>query len=172
MKLVEFDKKFIEESIEWHKNPIIADSIGLWKDEYTDKELKAMAESWLTNPGVKVFGIMKADKPVGYVMLKNIDLENKSAEIHVTIGDHTEWGNGLAYYAYKGMIEYGFNELNLNRISTIALEGKGVGSKIMIKKPFGFEKEGILKECIKAREKYIDVTMYALLKKNYKTGIN
>jgi len=169
IKLVKFQGEYIDKSIQWHKNKKIADSIGLW-GEYTDENLNNLVCDWMFGSNIKIFGIERDSKPIGYIMFKNIDNQNRTADIHITIGEPSLWGKMSSYIAYKKMLVYGFTELNLNKIHTYCLETCPTLVKIMNKNPFGFKNEGFLRACLNKNNKYIGTHIYGLLKNDFYKG--
>jgi ribosomal-protein-alanine N-acetyltransferase len=73
------------------------------------------------------------------------------------------WGKGIASEALASIFEYGFNELNLHRIAA-EVEDNNPGSIAVLKK-MGFVYEGTLKECEIKEGRFINLNLYALLKK-------
>lgn len=64
------------------------------------------------------------------------------------------------------IIEFGFNNLGLNRIEAF-VEPENMGSRKVLEK-VGFTEEGILKEHFYWRNRFVDNVLYAMLKKEYK----
>jgi len=56
------------------------------------------------------------DRPVGEVMLADIDRRNGSAELGIFIGESGEWGKGYGTDAVNAIVDFGFAELRLERI--------------------------------------------------------
>jgi RimJ/RimL family protein N-acetyltransferase len=61
------------------------------------------------------------DKIVGFVEFHYINYINHAADLGVLIGEKELWGNNLGTDAAKLMMKYGFEELNLVKITAIAL---------------------------------------------------
>lgn len=69
------------------------------------------------------------DKPVGLIHLKNIDVKIRIAEAGLFIGENTYVGTGISLGASILLLDYAFNQLNLQTIqakvkndNTIALQ--------------------------------------------------
>ena len=60
--------------------------------------------------------IVADDRPIGEVMLFEIDRRNGSAEVGIFIGEPDEWGKGYGTDAVRAVVEFGFAELRLERI--------------------------------------------------------
>jgi RimJ/RimL family protein N-acetyltransferase len=56
------------------------------------------------------------ERPIGEVMLMDIDRVNGSAEVGIFIGESAEWGNGYGTEAVGALVDFGFAELRLERI--------------------------------------------------------
>ena len=72
------------------------------------------------------------------------------------------WGKGIVTEAMRKVIDYGFNEMNLHRI-TAEVEDDHPGSIAVLKK-LGFIYEGTMKECEIKNGRFINLELYALLK--------
>ena len=100
---------------------------------------------------------------VGNISLQNINWVNRSAEIAIIIGNKKYWNRGIGSEAYGLIIDYGFNTLNLNRISS----GQTVSNKGMIKvcEKSGMKKEGVLRQVLYKNGEYVDAVIYSLISK-------
>lgn len=114
-----------------------------------------------------LFGVvLKEDnRLIGLVGLKDINVLNQSAEFYVIIGDRNIQGRGYGTEATKMMLQYGFLELNLNRIQTQDMEDNIGGWRADEKA--GFKYEGTMREVIPRFGKYHDVRVYSILKREY-----
>ncbi len=76
--------------------------------------------NWLNNyvftGKVAQFIIVCDNQDVGSIFLRDIDLESKSAEYGVFIGEDAYRGKGVGSKASRLILEYGFNELKLDKI--------------------------------------------------------
>lgn len=108
----------------------------------------------------------KNDIHIGNIAIKKIDRINRSAELAIIIGDKDYWNKGAGSEAYRLMIDYGFNTLNLNRLSS----GQTVNNTGMINvcKKMGMKKEGLLREVLYKNGEYIDAVIYSIIKKDFK----
>ncbi len=96
---------------------------------------------------------------IGLIVQK--DVYQKSAEIGYWIGEPF-WGMGIATKAVELITEYGFMELELNRIYTGVFEYNTASMKVLEKN--GFEKEGIFKDAIFKNSKVYDEHRFFKLK--------
>ena len=77
----------------------------------------------------------------------------------------THWNKGYITEALREIIKFGFNELKLNRIEAELMLGNIVSEKVLEK--LNFKNEGILRAWMFWNEKYYDMIMFSLLKKDY-----
>jgi RimJ/RimL family protein N-acetyltransferase len=56
------------------------------------------------------------DRPVGEVMLADLDRRNGSAQLGIFIGAASDWGKGYGTDAVNAIVDFGFAELRLERI--------------------------------------------------------
>ena len=107
----------------------------------------------------------KNDAHIGNIAINKIDRINRSAELAIIIGDKKYWNKGVGSEAYKLLIDYGFNTLNLNRISS----GQTSANTGMIKvcEKMGMKKEGTLRQVLYKNGEYMDAVIYSILKKDY-----
>jgi len=56
------------------------------------------------------------ERPIGEVMLADLDRVNGSAQLGIFIGEAGEWGKGYGTDAVRAIVDFGFAELRLERI--------------------------------------------------------
>ncbi|MDR0749252.1 MAG: GNAT family N-acetyltransferase [Tannerellaceae bacterium] len=71
------------------------------------------------------------------------------------------WGIAL-----KAVIDFGFNELDINRIEAEVMQGNIASEKLLEKQ--NFTKEGVLRKWMFWNGQHYDMTMYSLLKNEYR----
>ncbi|GCF07188.1 GNAT family N-acetyltransferase [Dictyobacter arantiisoli] len=114
-----------------------------------------------------LFGVVQKEdnRLIGLVGLKDINTLNQSAEFYVIIGARNLHGKGYGTEATRLMLQYGFLELNLNRIQTQDMEDNIGGWRADEKA--GFKYEGTLREMIPRFDKFHNVKVYSLLRREY-----
>lgn len=112
------------------------------------------------------FVIMFNNTIAGRIGLHNIDRQNKTASIGYWLGAEFE-KNGIITKCCKAIIDFGFTQLDLNRIEIgCAIENyksKAVPGRL------NFKQEGILKQAEFVNNKILDLHVYALLKEEWQT---
>ena len=106
-------------------------------------------------------GVFHAGEICGMVSLQNVDWLNRRGSIGYWLGD--EWlGRGLMTKVCGTLIEFAFDELELNRLEIHCATGN-VRSK-RIPQHFGFRLEGVMREAEWLYDHWVDHELYALLK--------
>ena len=60
--------------------------------------------------------LVEDERPIGEVMLTDLDYANGSASLGIVIGEPDEWGKGYGTDAVRALVDFGFAELRLERI--------------------------------------------------------
>lgn len=87
------------------------------------------------------------------------------AEIAYTLS-HEYWGQGLMREAADGLLAFGFDQMGLNKVEApIMLDN--VQSRRLAEK-LGMQQEGIARDHMVIKGKFVDLAMYTILKREYK----
>ncbi|MBD3196331.1 MAG: GNAT family N-acetyltransferase [Candidatus Lokiarchaeota archaeon] len=104
-------------------------------------------------------------KPIGTAGLNKINWYARHANMFAMIGETQYWGNNIATEVARLLLDYGFKELNLNKIyANIAVPN--IGSWKVAEK-IGFVYNGISKNEFYVNGEYIDAKKYHLLKDDW-----
>ncbi|WP_317174162.1 GNAT family N-acetyltransferase [Nonlabens antarcticus] len=76
------------------------------------------------------------------------------------------WNKGIMTEATKRIIQYGFADLKLNKITSSHLVENPASGKVMRKG--GMQKEGILRQQVSKTDRYYDLVVYGILSKEFK----
>lgn len=90
---------------------------------------------------VHQFMILKDGISIGCVFLRDVDLKEKTAEFGIFIGDEQEFGKGYGKKATRLILEYAFNELNLERVILRVLKLNEFATRSYISSGFKFDYE-------------------------------
>jgi ribosomal-protein-alanine N-acetyltransferase len=71
------------------------------------------------------------------------------------------WGNGYLTEALKAVVDFGFREIDINRIEAEVMQGNIASERLLTK--IGFTREGILRQWMYWNENQYDMTMFSLL---------
>jgi len=154
----------------WRKDEEIQSLTGGNKFFVSSEREKKWVEDKIFNDINEIYCaicLKENNKMIGYISLNNIDLRNRKAFWGgMLIGDKSERNKGYATNAAYLMLKYGFEELNLNKITSEWLEDNK--ASIIIGKMIGFKQEGIFKKEIYKNGKYNNVIIMSLFKDNFK----
>ena len=128
---------------------------------------KGIAREWISTHQTKFeegetvhFAIiLKSDGELIGVIGLNINKDYNRAELGYWIGEEF-WGRGYATEAAGAVIEYGFLELNLHKVTSSHFARNPASGKVMRK--IGMKKEGFRKEHVIKWGKYEDLIDYAI----------
>ena len=97
---------------------------------------------------------------IGAVGFGDVDWENRSSEIGYWIDQRHE-GRGLVTRAVRAMIDHAFGVWQLHRIEIQAAPGNPRSQAIPVR--LGFTREGMLRECERSGDAWLDGVVYGLL---------
>lgn len=133
--------------------------------EDTKKYINFILDGYEKNKHLAFVAERKEDKKViGTVGFAEFFVDHDKAEIGYTFGAKY-WGKGYATEAAKKIIEFGFNELGLNRIQAYVFAQNEASKKVL--KKSGMQFEGAPRQAFKKDGKYLDLELYAILKSNF-----
>ncbi len=101
----------------------------------------------------------------GNISFANLNTHDHSAEVGIFIGRKDLWGKGYGTEAMRLMVDYGFRQLNLNRIYLHVFETNPAGIRSYEKA--GFSLEGRLREARFTDGHYIDILVMSILKSEW-----
>ena len=108
-------------------------------------------------------------QPIGAINIKKIDKKNRNAEIgFYKIQNHSE--KGLMVKCLSSVIDYSFNNLELEKIYSETIEGNQ--KSYDMHKKLLFTEEGYLRSHIIIQGKYTGIYLFGLLKNEWVNGKN
>ena len=150
-------------------NPEVVKFIGMQPIrtiEQANEWLKWMGGFFAAKDGLR-WGITLQDKTfVGSAGLHRWNREAHYAQIGCDIA-YKFWGHGYGQEAMREIIDFGWNQMKLNRIEAEIVDGNKRSVHVMEK--LGFQKEGVLRQRLLKGGKFYDVLIYSLLR-NEDTG--
>ena len=135
---------------------------------WTQEMLLTYIENLSDNGDEMLFAIClsESDLHIGNIKLGPINWHHRFADIGILIGDKSQWGKGRAADAIKTICRFGFEELNLNKI-TAGCYGDNLGSVKAFNR-VGFREEGRLKSKFFSPSGYQDHILMGLLSDEFK----
>jgi len=117
----------------------------------------AQNEEWGYN-----FAITINNEAIGGIgLIVGKDIERKSSEVGYWLGEE-HWGKGIVSSALKCIVEFAFNELELERIFAVPLEDNTASRRVLEKN--GFILEGILRNSVIKSGKIYNQALYARIR--------
>ncbi|GAA0463677.1 GNAT family N-acetyltransferase [Alkalibacillus silvisoli] len=166
LQLRPLEKEDLDFIYKMRTNPNIMD---YWFEEpYTTKEKMVKEyENALNSDSHRSFILFHSNERVGYLGLFDIDQRHRNAEFAIMF-DPDHQGKGYAAPATRLTVEYGFNQLNLNKIFLYVV--KHNEKAVHLYQKVGFKIEGELKEHFFVDGSYHDTLMMGLLREDYVPG--
>lgn len=140
----------------WDYHKTILDSINFLKTIQNKYEAQ-QAFHW----GVVVKSTNKLIGRTGFISFDN---EHRKSEIGFALS-YEYWGQGIITEASRPIIQYGFEELELNRIEG-RCNSDNIGSERVMQK-LGMTFEGVLREQLNIKGKFKDQKIYSILRKEF-----
>ena len=148
----------------WMNDKVISESIGTDSIVSTlEGEMKWLRE----NQNDYNFGIVLKDGDllIGGCGFSRVDLVHRKATLMIFIGDEQNRGQGYGREAIKLLLEYGFNNLNLNNIMVRVYSfNKRV---IRLYESLGFKKFGVRHKAYYFKSQFYDEIYMEILKDEY-----
>jgi RimJ/RimL family protein N-acetyltransferase len=155
------------QNLHMQKNdPEVTASLGGFSTGYSFADLKDWFEYHRKKKDELLLSIVdkNSESCIGHVGLYNIDYRIRSAEFAIMIGDKEFWGKGIGRICTKFLIDYGFNELNLNRIYLSLLSSNERALNLYTS--LGFKHEGTQRSAQFKNGSYQDVILMGVLKED------
>lgn len=162
--LRKWDKTDIENLVKYANNEKIANNL---RDSFPHPYTKKDGQNWLLLiKNEEIFAVTNSDnEAIGSIGLTiQNDIHSLTAELGYWLSEDY-WNQGIITKAIAEIIDYGFNELRLERIFATPFK-TNIGSCKVLEKN-NFIKEGILRNNCKKNGIIYDNVMYAIIKKDY-----
>lgn len=135
--------------------------------------LDGMAEEWIGKhdgwfkSGSSVqFAIVlkKSNELIGCIDLIGISKANQKAEVGYWVGVDF-WNAGFCTEAMKAVVSYGFDSLNLNKITSRHMSTNPASGRVMQKA--GLVQEGLLRQEFFKNGRFVDMYVYGILREDF-----
>ncbi|MGB4843036.1 MAG: GNAT family protein [Ferruginibacter sp.] len=157
--VVNGNREYLREWLPWVDNMQTVDN---FKNYISDSKRRAEDK---TDFG---FAIIMDKNIVGRIGMHHINQQNKIGEIGYWLADGMQ-GKGIVTRCCKAIIDFGFTELDLNRIEIKC--GVGNHRSRAIAEKLNFKEEGILRKAEWLNGKFIDLHLYAMLKEEWNENL-
>ncbi len=153
----------------WLNDPEVIESLAVYtpvtemafeKDLEEISTVKAASEAWF------MIEMLAGGRTIGSTRFKNIDHKNQSAEFSIVIGETEHWGRGFGAEAVKLLVNYGFEQLNLHRISSEVFSFNE--RSLRMHKKLGFREEGRQREAWFKNGRFHDWVLFGILRDDWR----
>lgn len=154
-------------SINWRKDDEIWGMLGGTKYFVSEAYEKKWVEDTIFNSRDMKLAVCEKEtnKYIGNVYATDIDLINRSCTTGLLIGDREYWSKGYGSEAYRLLLDYLFNERNLNRAQAFVLESNVASLKMHQK--VGYRIEGTLRQSAYKNGRYQNQVLLSILKEDF-----
>lgn len=135
------------------------------------EEVASMVERWMESGDS--FAIEAIDEPqprhIGMCGLHDLHWRSRKAEFALIIGEKEHWGRGYGTAATRLMLEYGFGELNLNRIYLYTFSFNAGGIRVYEK--VGFKHEATMRDDVYRYGNFHSTYLMGILKSEWEAKV-
>jgi [ribosomal protein S5]-alanine N-acetyltransferase len=159
-----------EAYVEWMNDPEINQYLESRFRIQTMNSVCSFVNEMNNSPIDALFGMFLNDshEHIGNIKIGNINTFHRRAEVGLVIGNRTMWGKGYGAEAIALVTKYGFEELNLNKL-TAGMYVENMGSyKAFIK--CNWRHVATLKEHCFSHGKYSDEFFVEICRSEYMRG--
>jgi len=166
-----FKRADISHFLKWFNDPEIVQYLDMYLPITEMSEEKFIEELGTTRVNSDVLFVIEAiegasAKPIGNCGLHQINPKDRNAIFGIVIGEKDYWSKSYGTDAAKLAINYGFQQLNLHRISSAAVAFNE--RSIKFHKKLGFQEEGRLRQAMFKNGQYHDRVEFGLLREEWK----
>jgi RimJ/RimL family protein N-acetyltransferase len=157
--------------LKWFNDPEIVQYLDMYLPMTEMSEEKFIEELGTTRAKSDIILVVEAiegesTKPIGNCGLHQISPKDHNATFGIIIGEKDYWSKGYGVEAARLLINYGFQQLNLHRISSSAIVYND--RSIKLHKKLGFRAEGRLRQAMFKNGQYHDRVEFGILREEWK----
>jgi RimJ/RimL family protein N-acetyltransferase len=163
------ERKDLPQRAEWLNHPAVRETL-LLRFPVSLAETEQWFERILQDPTRQDFVIClkKTGELIGFVGWVNIDWVHRKAEPSLAIGRPDFWGQGIGTEVVHKLLDYGFNELGLNRQYVHILDFNVRSLNLFLH--LGFKQEGVLKQDVIIHGEYHDRIILGITREAFDAG--
>jgi RimJ/RimL family protein N-acetyltransferase len=164
VRLRPMEPRDLTKFVMWLADPEVRRWLALQEPPTLEDEVD-WYESTRANPDNVLWSMETLDgQLVGTIELR-LNPVSQRAELGIAVQDKTQWSKGLGTDAIKLALEYGFDDLELNRIELTVDSENGRGRRCYEK--CGFIEEGLLRQHRFVEGKFGDTVVMSVLKSEW-----
>jgi diamine N-acetyltransferase len=150
--------------VQWFNDPAVLEYFGQIVPLSLPEE-EAWYENMLQDRSVRNFAVEFEGKHVGGAGFLHIDPRNACAEVGLVIGLPELWDQGLGTDVLRTLLRFGFEEMNLNRISLRVFAGNE--RAVHLYEKVGFQHEGRWRQAEFRYGRYHDLLWMSVLREEW-----
>jgi diamine N-acetyltransferase len=156
--------------LKWFNDPEVIQYLGLYLPMTEMTEEKFIESLGTSRPATDVMLAIEAidvdgSKPIGSIGLDSTSPKDHNGTFGIAIGDKKYWSKGYGTEAARLIIRYGFEQLNLHRISSSVFSYNERSIRMHLK--VGFREEGRRREAVYKNGAYYDEVILGLLREEW-----
>ena len=165
------ERESLEQLRQWRNKPELRKYFREHREISKDMQLQWFEKRVLGDPNQVNFEIrdLNTDTLIGHCGLYYINWIHRHGEFGIYVGDDKFRSGGFGSDALRVLINYGFNDLNLNKIWCEVYTNN---TALKVYEHIGFKYEGKLRQHYYNEGKYWDSTMLSLLKEEYDSEVD
>jgi len=153
----------------YSRDPLVAEHV-LWEAHRSVSETRGYVRYMLRKyrygePSSWGICLNDDDVVIGTIGFMWIQPENAAAEVGYSLA-RAHWNKGYMTEALAALLRYAFEEMELNRVEAMYETSNPASGAVMRK--CGMKREGVLRERLINKGKYVDVELYSILKRDYR----
>ena len=157
--------------LRWFNDPEVIQYLELYLPMTEMSEEKFIEELGTTRAKSDVILVIEAvgansTRPIGNCGLHDINSKDHKAIFGIVIGEKDYWNKTYGTEAARLLIDYGFQQLNLHRISSSAFSFNE--RSIKLHKKLGFHEEGRLRQAMFKNGQYHDLVLFGILREEWR----
>ncbi len=156
--------------LRWFNDPEVTQYLSMYLPMTEMAEEKWIEEVGTARAGNDVILVMEAQtleagRAIGTLGLHRINQKDRSGTFGIAIGEKDFWSQGLGTDAARILIKYGFEQMNLHRISSSVFDFNE--RSFRMHKKVGFKEEGRRRQAIYKNGQYHDLIEFGMLKEEW-----
>ena len=165
------NKEDLNRCLSWINDPAVITNLGRRLPVNRTQEEEWLANQYKSNRSFSLAIVLtEGDRHIGNCGFNDIDYLNRKAVFGIMIGEKDCWNKGYGTEATRLMIGYGFEQLNLHRISLTVYSHNARAIRAYEKA--GFKLEGRMRESYFRNGRYHDTLIMAILESEWRQGHN
>jgi RimJ/RimL family protein N-acetyltransferase len=160
--LCPFEGEFWTQGLAWYNDPEIIAATSDDPNPLTGAQFRELIDRDRLSETARVFGLRESGgRPIGVLVLRNIDPVHRGAELHITVGEPAFRGKGYGAEAIRLAVAFAFDRLGLHKVVSTPFAHNLPMLRCL--KKCGFEQEGLLRDALCVNGRFIDVAVMGIL---------